>query len=143
MPGPRKERKKGLKRGPYKKRDAKVPPPSSPSPAAASSAHNLYIPEPPALYPPCLFAQFQPPPIQSPHTGHEPLATAYPIHPPYYPAAFLAQFSPSIFPQYPIPPPDPQLLSQNVHYSIHSTNSCTKQPGQPGRSDVSHGHCPL
>ncbi|KAF8350918.1 hypothetical protein F5887DRAFT_941615 [Amanita rubescens] len=154
----RKERKKGVKRGPYKKRESKdrlaphdasthhptpLPQPVPPlhPPYMSLGLPHPYYPshplskttDPPPLYPPYLFAQLHPSPIPQ-----DPVSTTYPPPAPYYSAALLAQFSPSIYAQYPLQRPDAQLLHPNVHYTLYGHHACARQAEESGRSDIDH-----
>ncbi|KAF8738606.1 hypothetical protein AX14_010903 [Amanita brunnescens Koide BX004] len=166
----RKERKKGVKRGPYKKRESKerqsaphdapqplphlvqpIPPPVSPPPHPPYMSIGLppaYYPphplsktaDPPPLYPPYLFAQLQP--VHPSHNAQDGVSPTYSPPGPYYPAALLAQFSPSIYAQYPVPRPDAQLLHPNIQYTLYGHHTCARQTEDPGRSAVDHCESP-
>ncbi|KAM6500736.1 hypothetical protein JOM56_003750 [Amanita muscaria] len=144
----RKERKRGVKRGPYKKRGPKAFQPDSscrqethlPQPMPIASAAPPFLPSylpvglpatfyaphhpsknggAPPLYHPYFLSQMPPHPLQAPHNGQDDVDPNHPPQPgPYYSAALVAQFSPSLYPQYAVPRPDQQPLPQNIHYAF-------------------------
>ncbi|KAF8626179.1 hypothetical protein AX15_005065 [Amanita polypyramis BW_CC] len=167
----RKERKKGVKRGPYKKRESKdltssphdsaphqaahiVHPMVPPATAIIPSYMSIGLPppyytshsmskstEPPPLCPPYLFTQLPPSPMHLPHNGQDGVCHSYPPSAPYYSATWMAQFPPSIYAQYPIPRQEAQMIHQNPHY-VYGPQACSKQTGEPGRNGPDHGGSP-
>ncbi|KAH9967912.1 hypothetical protein BC827DRAFT_1368131 [Russula dissimulans] len=112
----RKERKKGIKRGPYKKRDGKselflVPPPGGTPPAASFMSPMGYPlpiygpmvhkPGEAAPYHPTYYVPMQPAPPSHPGQDHE--GQAYPLPPPH-------QYYPPYIPYGTMPYPTPYLV---------------------------------
>ncbi|EGO21656.1 hypothetical protein SERLADRAFT_357497 [Serpula lacrymans var. lacrymans S7.9] len=166
----RKERKKGIKRGPYKKRDGKgnnveqldvpiqqgIPLPQGVPPPSASPPMAPYMN--PVGYPPGFYPQFQAPPTPKPGDGT-----------PFYPQFYIApmqmashpgqeghdnqgyphpQFYPATFLPYaqPYPPymmshrPDGQMSVPPPHYATYPPPMYAKPPSAGGSSDSGNGY---
>ncbi|KAI0747803.1 hypothetical protein C8Q80DRAFT_1219230 [Daedaleopsis nitida] len=123
----RKERQKGIKRGPYKKRDGKRDPCPAPVAAAVPSTTPPIPYVAPVAYPPGLYSQYPPPPAAKPGetqpvyypqfyfapmpappppqaTGQDGEPVGYPTHPQFYPT-FLAPYPPQYAAPYMMPHP--------------------------------------
>ncbi|KAJ7929387.1 hypothetical protein B0H13DRAFT_948281 [Mycena leptocephala] len=152
MDSQRKERKKGAKRGPYKKRDGKgnniaqnkeptaeCEPDTSPQPGGSTSTGSIPVGYPPGFYAqfplaaghkpgePVYYPQFYLAPVPAPPNAGQGESSTYPPPPQFFPATFMTAYAQS----YP-----PYVVHSGADGQMH-------YPGAPSGSAAGHMKPPV